>query len=188
MALIGFESMDQELLNSCNKNTTISQNIKARRILLDANILTFGYFLIGIPGETSQMRKKTIRLIETLSDMPLLQQYVPYFKEAFENAERKPNYPFYMKHKKPNFIVDTQHIDQTAQNKDDLNNIQEITKDLRKFFVRMFLNPLYIFDVIGARSPIQKTKKEIILFMYKNLIKGVLRFNPHHFLYWIRGR
>ncbi|MHA1336653.1 MAG: B12-binding domain-containing radical SAM protein [Promethearchaeota archaeon] len=56
----GFESGDEKILKNLNKNTKISQMVKAVSLAKKYGIKIFGFFMIGCPGETKETIKKTI--------------------------------------------------------------------------------------------------------------------------------
>jgi radical SAM superfamily enzyme YgiQ (UPF0313 family) len=187
MALVGFESLDQNMLNFCSKGTHANQFATVKRILRDANILSFGYFLIGLPGETEASRKRTIRGTETIADLAFVQQYIKYFDGAFQNSEKKAHFPFFMKNKIPVFFVDTEHVNKTASNKEELKNTNATMKEVRNYLIRFFLNPQNLWTILTAHSTIDINKKEFLLSFYKIIFSNLLRFNPNHLLYWLRG-
>lgn len=193
VAFVGYESLNQDLLNLWNKGTHANKYWNVRKILKDAGILVLGYFLIGLPGESKQDRKNTIYTMNYLSDVAFLQQYVPYFKEIVyekqgNNRKELTAVSLTNGKKSPTFMLDTQHIDQSIKDHDYNNRIIEITNEIRKNHFRFLLNPRHLLDILFAKNQIQKSKKELLLFMYKRLIENALRFNPKHFLYLFRGK
>lgn len=48
----GLESGNQEILDSSKKNINLDQTIQAIKWTREAGIMTFGYFIVGLPGET----------------------------------------------------------------------------------------------------------------------------------------
>lgn len=57
---IGFESGSNEILQKIKKNTTIEQAKKAMKIIRKYNLKTFGFFMIGLPGDNRKTIEKTI--------------------------------------------------------------------------------------------------------------------------------
>lgn len=62
----GLESGDEEILKRLNKNTSIKQIIKIIKLTKKYGITTWGFFLIGNPGETKETIEKTISLAKFL--------------------------------------------------------------------------------------------------------------------------
>jgi radical SAM superfamily enzyme YgiQ (UPF0313 family) len=66
LIMYGFEVGNQRILDSLNKRATVEQ---ARRIMKDtkkARILTTGLFMLGLPGETKETCKETIRFAKEI--------------------------------------------------------------------------------------------------------------------------
>ena len=61
---IGFESGNDQILGNMNKGTTVEENYKCAALLKEFNILTYGSFIIGFPGETEKTAADTRRFIE----------------------------------------------------------------------------------------------------------------------------
>lgn len=57
---IGIESGDQKIVDNINKSLKLEQVKLALKWLRKNNIITFGYFQFGLPGETRESMQKTI--------------------------------------------------------------------------------------------------------------------------------
>jgi radical SAM superfamily enzyme YgiQ (UPF0313 family) len=57
---IGVESGDKAMLARIKKNVDLSRILEVVRILKDAGIKVYGFFIIGLPGDNSQSMQKTI--------------------------------------------------------------------------------------------------------------------------------
>jgi len=66
MIAYGFESGSQEVLDNVKKGITIQQIKGAARWTKDAGIKSWGYFIIGLPGETKETIEATIKLSKEL--------------------------------------------------------------------------------------------------------------------------
>lgn len=75
MLIIGFESGNQRVLNFLNKGTTIEQNYKAAEICKKYGIDIWANYMLGIPTETKQEAKDTVKMIKTIKP----QHYSPAF-------------------------------------------------------------------------------------------------------------
>ncbi len=62
---LGIESSSEEILKNMNKKSTPSQYLKGIELLKEHEIITFGSFITGFPGETAETVRETIRFIET---------------------------------------------------------------------------------------------------------------------------
>lgn len=62
----GIESGNQEVLNAIDKNIKLDQIRKAVKWAKEVGFETFGYFMIGLPGETEESIKDTISFAKEL--------------------------------------------------------------------------------------------------------------------------
>ncbi|MDD5281225.1 MAG: radical SAM protein [Candidatus Omnitrophica bacterium] len=58
----GFESGDDIILKTLKKGITVMQSLECSRMVKEAGIEIFGYFMFGCPGETEKTIQKTIEL------------------------------------------------------------------------------------------------------------------------------
>lgn len=77
--LFGVESGDEAVLDSMNKSSAPEMARRALRWSREVGILSFGLFVIGMPGETRQQVERTIRFArETDADMVKFNIATPY--------------------------------------------------------------------------------------------------------------
>ncbi len=87
----GLESGDVDILKRARKGTDVEQMVRALTWSKRAGILNWGYFIIGLPGETEESIQKTIALSKKLPlDIALFHIAAPYpgtpfFFEVVEN-------------------------------------------------------------------------------------------------------
>ena len=62
--LLGLESGNDQILKNMNKSITTHQYLRGISLLKEYEIITYGSFIIGFPGETRETVNDTIRLIE----------------------------------------------------------------------------------------------------------------------------
>ncbi|MBF0357353.1 MAG: radical SAM protein [Magnetococcales bacterium] len=75
---VGVETLDPGLLKSINKSTTIEIMQGFFDICREVGIQTLGYFIIGLPGETSEYRKRLPELIRKMGiDIPFFNILFP---------------------------------------------------------------------------------------------------------------
>jgi len=79
LIMFGFESGNQKILDSMNKRTKIEQAIKTMGIIKNEKILTLGFFMLGMPGETVESCKDTIAFSKKLDcDFAKFNIVIPY--------------------------------------------------------------------------------------------------------------
>jgi radical SAM PhpK family P-methyltransferase len=64
---LGIESGSQRILNNMNKASTVEQYRTGVRMLREHDILTFGSFILGFPGETSETVQETVDFINSVT-------------------------------------------------------------------------------------------------------------------------
>ena len=62
----GIESGNQEILDRINKGIKLEQVIRAVKLAKAEGFETFGYFMLGLPGETERTMKETVRFAKKL--------------------------------------------------------------------------------------------------------------------------
>jgi radical SAM superfamily enzyme YgiQ (UPF0313 family) len=79
LVMLGFESGDQQVLNAMSKGSMIEDSKKAMKVMKEVGILTLGFFMLGMPDETVQTCKETIRFAKELDcDMAKFNIVIPY--------------------------------------------------------------------------------------------------------------
>lgn len=92
----GIESGDEAMLNRMHKGTGLAQIERALRWSHAAGIMNWGYFIIGLPGETPESILKTVDLSKRLPlDLALFHiaaphPGTPFFFEVVENGWFRP--------------------------------------------------------------------------------------------------
>jgi len=88
---VGFESGDQDILNTMRKGTRLERMYQFMKDAKKAGILIHGCFMVGFPGETLENVEKTIDLAINLN--PDTVQFYPIMvypgTEAFEEYKKK---------------------------------------------------------------------------------------------------
>ncbi len=64
---LGFESGDQQALDSIDKGITIEQSYRAMALVKKAKIESVGFFMYGLPTDTEESLKKTLAFAKKLS-------------------------------------------------------------------------------------------------------------------------
>jgi radical SAM superfamily enzyme YgiQ (UPF0313 family) len=92
----GIESGSEEVLRHARKGITLDQVEQALRWAREADIRNWGYFIIGLPGETEETIRETIRFAKRLPlDLALFHIAAPYpgsplFFEVVEQGWFRP--------------------------------------------------------------------------------------------------
>jgi radical SAM superfamily enzyme YgiQ (UPF0313 family) len=66
-AMVGFESGSQRILDFLKKGVTVEENIKAAQILKQYGLKIFANYMFGVPTETNDEVKKTVRMIKEIN-------------------------------------------------------------------------------------------------------------------------
>lgn len=130
----GVESGDQGILDSCRKNIRVEDSKNAIKLTKKSGILSFAYFILGLPGETKSTIEKTINFaIELDSD------YV-----NFHIATPFPGTEFYETAKKNGWLMSEKWSDYEEEGScvvrteelscEDLKKYQQIA--MKKFYFR----------------------------------------------------
>lgn len=87
----GFESGNQKILDEMNKGTTIEQSYKACNMAKKAGLEITGFFMFGLPSETEETMKETIKLAKKLDcDYSKVTLVVPYPSTSlFERLQKE---------------------------------------------------------------------------------------------------
>jgi anaerobic magnesium-protoporphyrin IX monomethyl ester cyclase len=92
----GIESANDEIRKRVHKGTTEEKIVRALNWSKQAGIMNWGYFIIGLPGETEETIQETIRFSKSLPlDLALFHIAAPYpgtpfFFEVVENGWFRP--------------------------------------------------------------------------------------------------
>jgi short-subunit dehydrogenase/radical SAM superfamily enzyme YgiQ (UPF0313 family) len=90
LVAFGYESGSPETLSRIHKNTTINDNIQATRWAKEAGLLTFGFFLIGLPWETREHLEATRKhIFELDNDFLELHIAIPYYGTRLNEIARE---------------------------------------------------------------------------------------------------
>ncbi len=94
MIKFGAESSNQFIINNIRKGIRVDQISESCRMVKDANLNSFTYWLVGLPGETEETANNTISYIENLFNnklCDLLEWFicVPYpGTDLYENPDK----------------------------------------------------------------------------------------------------
>ncbi|EKO37795.1 MAG: short-chain dehydrogenase of unknown substrate specificity [Solidesulfovibrio magneticus str. Maddingley MBC34] len=90
LVAFGYESGSPETLSRIHKNTTINDNLQATKWAKEAGLLTFGFFLIGLPWETKEHLETTRQhIFELDNDFLELHIAIPYYGTRLNEIARE---------------------------------------------------------------------------------------------------
>lgn len=95
LIMYGIETGNEKVLDRIDKKTTLQQARQAISYTKEAGILSLGLYMLGLPGETKQTCKETIRFAKELdTDIAKFNIAIPYpgsqfFKDCLEGKKIK---------------------------------------------------------------------------------------------------
>ncbi len=94
----GFECGSEEVLEACRKGHTLEASVRAARWAREAGLMVVGQFIFGLPGETPETARQTLRLALALKlDFAQFYCAAPYpgteLHEAWCSSWSKPGAP-----------------------------------------------------------------------------------------------
>ena len=93
LVIVGFESANQQILNNVRKGITVEQMRKFAKNVKKAGILLHADFIIGLPGETKETVKQTIRFIKEIKpDILQVSVATPFPGTEFYDWLKKNDY------------------------------------------------------------------------------------------------
>ena len=167
MLIVGYESGNQQILNNIKKGITLEQAEQFTRDAKAVGIKIFGCFMIGLPGDTKETIRQTIKWAKHLKpDMIQIEQIVPFpGTEFYEWAKAKG----YVKTEDPDawldetgqlgFLIDYPHLSAEELKKMRDKLTLEFYTDPRQM-IRILLNNLHPSEFIRL------TKASIDYFTY----------------------
>lgn len=151
----GIESGDEEILRRLKKGTSIERIRQTINDCKKIGIETLGFFMIGCPGDTHKTAQKTLKLSLELDldfaqyngvrALPGTELYDMVLPEQGEDFWRE----YIRDETKNNFIARAQC---------DLSQA-EINRFLRKFYLRFYFRPRYIFKKIASLRSLEELRK-----------------------------
>lgn len=163
---IGIESGDEGILQTAKKNVSIEDIRVAVDVLKSTGILSIGYFMFGLPGETIHTIKKTIKFA---CSMQLDFAY-------FFLATPFPGTKLYDMAVKNKWLI-TENWEQFSHGKNcllkyDNLTVNDLKSSVKRAYIKFYLRPTWIFNHIKN----VKTFRILMNFMKAgiSLIKGEL--------------
>jgi radical SAM superfamily enzyme YgiQ (UPF0313 family) len=145
--IFGLESGDEEILKRCSKKITLQQSERTIALCRKHGIRTAGYFIIGLPGETMETARNTIRFSRTVGidyasfSVPSPDYGTPLRKEAIEKGWISGDFDTFNRSK----MVVIKHENLTQA---------EIQALLKQAYREFYFRPRYVWDRLrDIRSP-----------------------------------
>ncbi|MBU2082181.1 B12-binding domain-containing radical SAM protein [Patescibacteria group bacterium] len=137
----GYESGDQESLDSIQKNLDIEKSIECMKMIKELDIETVGFFMFGTPGDTERSMQKTIDFAKKLMpDFAKVTVCIPF-----------PDTRLYADYEKRGLILskkwDDYNIHKAARLFKHPNGLtpEILEKFYWKFYREFYLNPRYLW-------------------------------------------
>ncbi|MCK5060993.1 radical SAM protein [Candidatus Parcubacteria bacterium] len=144
MIAYGFESGSQAILDKCEKKATVEQGKKIAQITHDIGIKVYGYFIIGLLGETKETIEKTINFAKSN----------PITFAIFHVASPFPGTKFYKQVKENNWLTNEQWeaTDQGGNSPVDYPELsgEEIMQGIKRAYRSFYLRPKAVINIFGA--------------------------------------
>ena len=148
MLALGIESASQEILEAAHKKMNIDVVPETVRRMRVHGILSMGFFILGLPGETQETALKTIDFAKTVDlDFVMFTHFVPLpGTEIFDQLTRSGRDPeeFFGSHLMSRAVLETEHLSRA-----DLTRLQK--RAHREFYFR----PRVFFRTLARIRPSQ---------------------------------
>ena len=132
----GIESGDEDVLKSINRNMSIDTIRDAVKWSKDAGILTFGFFMVGLPKDTKESIERTLQLMLELDlDFMQLNKFtmLPH-SEIYEDYKKETGKDFWREYVLGNVTLDDFKRDYLNVTDEELDRYLE--QGYRKFYYR----------------------------------------------------
>lgn len=144
MIAYGFESGSQKILDLCEKKATMAQGEKIVKITAKIGIKVYGYFIIGLIGETKKTIEETIGFAKRL----------PITFAIFHVASPYPGTKFYRQVKESGWLTSEKWEDTNQGGTSPINYPElsgaEIMKGIKRAYRSFYLRPKAIINILKA--------------------------------------
>jgi len=171
----GIESGSPKILKRMEKSITKEQSLEALRITRKNGIVSKGFFMIGLPGETIDTMEETLEFIKELPlDELNINCFTPFPGTKFYNEALKEGF-------KPDFsrmnLIDTVYVPRGLSEK---NLIAYQKKVIRTFYLKPSKVVFYVlraFKSVGEFKRIIRMGKMFMLYVYSGLKRSQIPAN-----------
>lgn len=144
MVAYGIESGSPEILEKCEKKATVEKAEETIRLTHKIGIKVYGYFIIGLLGETQKTIQETIDLVKRL----------PITFAIFHVASPYPGTKFYHQVKERGWLVSEkwEDVDQGGTSPVDYPQLsgREIMAGIKKAYRSFYLRPEVILNILRS--------------------------------------
>ncbi len=151
----GIESGDEDILRAINRPMKLDKIRQSVKWAKDAGILTFGFFMIGLPQDTRETIEKTLKfMLELDLDFMQLNKFTPLpHSKIYEDYKKKTGTDFWREYTLGKVTIDDISRDYLKISKKELDNY--LVKGYRKFYYR----PKYIWQRLLSVSSYKEFKR-----------------------------
>lgn len=158
---LGVESGSDKILKRINKQITVAQIRRAVKIIKEAGIATFAYFILGHPGETKHSLRQTTDLaVELNTDQIAVGIMVPYPGTQIYEMAKKGMWNYRL------LSDDWSKYDKYGGSALELKNLplKELERWQRRVFLEYYLRNWRFIDLLKF---VFNYRKEIFLLLFK---------------------
>jgi radical SAM superfamily enzyme YgiQ (UPF0313 family) len=151
----GIESGDEEVLKAINRNMSLATIRQSVKLSKEAGIMTFGFFMIGLPQDTKESIEKTLKLMLELDlDFMQLNKFtmLPH-SEIYEDYKRETGRDFWREYTLGKVSLDDFRRDYIKMTDKELDEYLE--RGYRNFYYR----PKYIWQKLLAVKSFTEFKR-----------------------------
>jgi len=153
MIAYGIESGSQKILDKCKKEITLKQTEKTINLTHEVGIKIYGYFIIGLIGESKKTIEETINLAKKL----------PITFAIFHTASPYPGTEFYDEIKNNGWLISEkwENINQGIDAPINYPQLsaKEISAGVRKAYRKFYMRPRAIWRIIISLRNIKSIKE-----------------------------
>jgi radical SAM superfamily enzyme YgiQ (UPF0313 family) len=151
----GIESGDEKVLKATNRNMTIDTIRKSVKVANGAGMITFGFFMIGLPQDTKESIEKTLKLMLELDlDFIQLNKFTLLPKtQMYEEYKKETGKDFWQDYTLGKITIDDFKRDYVKVTEEELN--EYLDKGYKDFYFR----PKYIWQKLLAVKSFSEFKR-----------------------------
>jgi len=151
----GIESGDERVLKAINRNMSLDTIKKSVKWSKEAGIMTFGFFMIGLPQDTRESIEKTLDLmIELDLDFIQLNKFTMMpNSQIYDDYHKKTGYDFWRDYTLGKVTLDDFKRDYLQISEDELDEY------LEKGYKRFYYRPKYIWNKLIAVSSFREFRR-----------------------------
>jgi radical SAM superfamily enzyme YgiQ (UPF0313 family) len=151
----GIESGDEDVLRAINRNMSIETIRNAVKWAKDAGIMTFGFFMIGLPQDTKQSIEKTLNLMLELDlDFMQLNKFTMLpNSQIYENYKKETGQDFWRE-----YTLGQANLDDFKRDYLKITD-KELDEYLERGYRQFYYRPKYIWNKLIAVSSFREFKR-----------------------------